>query len=49
MNKPNKLACTHRQIVLREAKDNVSADENSCASDASAAVHGDGPFVVHSP
>lgn len=48
-SKPNKLASTHRQIVLNEAEDNVSADENSCASDASAAVNSDWPLVVHRP
>ncbi len=37
---------THRQIILNEAEDNVSADEDSCASDAGAAVHGDWSLMV---
>lgn len=41
------MASTHRQIVLNEAEENVSADENSCASDASTAVHGGWSLVVH--
>lgn len=45
----NKTASTHRQIVLNEAEDNVSADENSCASDAGTAVHGGWSLVVHCP
>lgn len=43
------MASTHRQIVLNEAEDNVSADENSCASDAGAAVHRDWSLVVQRP
>lgn len=40
---------THRQILFSEAEDDVSTDENPCASDASTAVHSDGPLVVHRP
>lgn len=43
------MASTHRQIFLNEAEENVSADENSCASDAGAAVHGGWSLVVHRP
>lgn len=44
-----KMASAHRQIVLNEADDNVSADENSCAPDAGTAVHCDWSLVVHRP
>ncbi|TNN71807.1 Ubiquitin carboxyl-terminal hydrolase 37 [Liparis tanakae] len=37
------------QILLDEAEDNVSADENSRASDSGAAVHSDRSLVVHGP
>lgn len=47
--KPIKVDSTHRQIILDEAKDDVSTNKNSCTSDASAAVHSDGPFMVHRP
>lgn len=40
---------THRQIILDEAKDDVGTNKNSCTSYASAAVHSDGPFMVHRP
>lgn len=43
------MASTHRQIILNEAEENVCADENSCASDAGAAVHCDWSHVVHGP
>lgn len=43
------MASTHRQIALNEAEDNVSADENSCAPDAGAAVHGDWSLLVQRP
>lgn len=43
------MASTHRQIVLNEADDDVSADENSRAPDAGAAVHCDWSLVVHRP
>ena len=43
------MASTHRQIVLNEAEENVSANENSCASDAGAAVHSDWSNMVHCP
>lgn len=43
------MAFTHRQIILNEADDNVSADENSCAPDAGTAVHCDWSLVVQRP
>lgn len=43
------MAYTHRQIVLNEAEKDVSADENSRASNAGAAVHSDWSLVVHRP
>lgn len=45
----DKLASTHRQVVLNEVEDNISTDENPRASDAGAAVHRDRPPVVHRP
>lgn len=48
-NQKKKMASTHRQVVLNEADYNVGADENSCASNAGAAVHGDWSLVVHRP
>lgn len=47
--KPIKVDSTHRQIILDEAKDDVSTNKNSCTSYASAAVHSDRPFMVHRP
>lgn len=47
--KKRKKASTHRQIILNEAEENVSADENSSASNAGAAVHSDWSLVVHCP
>lgn len=47
--KPIKVDPTHRQILLNEAEDNVGTNENSCASDASTAVHGDRALMVHRP
>lgn len=44
-----KAVNTHRQILLNQTEDDVSADKNSCASNARTAVHGDWPLVVHSP
>lgn len=41
------LASAHRQIILNEADDDVGADQDPRASDAGAAVHCDGPLVVH--
>lgn len=39
----------YRQIILNETDDDVGADQDPRASDASAAVHCDGPLVVHGP
>lgn len=49
MNKNDKEASTYRHIILNEAEDDVSADEDSCSSNASAAVHSDWPLVMHCP
>lgn len=43
------MASAHGQIILNEADDDVGADEDPRASDAGAAVHCDGPLVVHGP
>lgn len=49
VSKASKVALTHRQIILNEAEDDVSADEDPCAPDAGAAVHGDWSLMVHCP
>lgn len=41
-----KLGCTYRQVTLNKVEDNIGTDENSCPSDASAAVNGDWPPMV---
>lgn len=44
-----KRTSAHRQIILNEVDDDVGADQDPGASDAGAAVHCDGPLVVHGP
>lgn len=44
-----KTASAHRQIILNEADDDVSADQDPSASNTGTAVHCDGPLVVHGP